>query len=261
MLLSPSKTQDFSADWQKRLIDAGLPVFKSRSLELMKILKAYSPEKLEQLMNISAKLAELNYRRFQDFSPSFTADNAKPAILAFRGDVYDGLNAETLSDDGLLFAQRSLRILSGLYGLLRPFDLIQPYRLEMSTPLPNPSGKDLYAFWEKQLATQLNRQLAEANTDTIINLASNEYADAVTRQKIKGRFITIHFKENRNGKLQVIGLFAKRARGLFARHIITNRLTAPKELTSFMEIGYRFDASLSDNDNLIFTRTAVQKGV
>lgn len=249
-LISPSKTQDFTPIPGK--FEA--PALIKETEQLVSIAKKLSPEKLGGLMDISEKLANLNYERYQNFEFPFTAKNAKPAVLAFRGDVYDGLDADSLSAKDLEFSQTSLRILSGLYGLLKPLDLIQPYRLEMGIALKNPRGKDLYAFWGDRITQLLNQQLKEEKTDTVINLASVEYFSAIQPKKLEGRIINIHFKERKAGQLKVVALFAKRARGMMAGHIIRNRIKSPKGLMNFTEGGYGFEPELSTDSEFVFAR-------
>lgn len=251
-LLSPSKTQDFSP--VERGIHPTTPDLLEESEILARQLRPLSEGEIGKLMKISDKLAALNHERFQQFSTPFTMNNAKPAALAFKGDVYDGLDAPTLSDDELERAQHSIRILSGLYGVLRPLDLIQPYRLEMGTKLKNPRGKDLYGFWGEQITDTLNRHLKAEQTDTVVNLASNEYFSAVQPGKLTGKLITIHFKEEKAGKLRVIGLFAKRARGMMARFIARENITGSEGLKDFNAGGYRFQPALSNDVEFVFAR-------
>lgn len=254
VLLSPSKTQDFSP------ADCPLPPTQPELLDesqmLVKELRMLSAAQIGKLMGVSEKLADLNHRRYKDFAFPFTPENAKPAALAFRGDVYDGLDAPSFSEEELEFAQGTIRILSGLYGVLRPLDLIQPYRLEMKTPLQNLRGKDLYVFWGDRLTTLLNRHMAKEETDMVVNLASQEYFAAVNTDKLDGRLVTVHFKERRDGKLKVIGLFAKKARGMMARYIVQNKLTDVKRITHFDEDGYAFEPELSSDTEFVFARNA-----
>lgn len=251
VLLSPSKTQDFTPVDSPKPTQ---PALLQESEILMGELRKLSAPKIGKLMGVSEKLATLNHQRFQDFSTPFTPKNAKPAALAFKGDVYDGLDAPSLSARELEFAQHSIRILSGLYGVLRPLDLIQAYRLEMKTPLKNPRGKDLYAFWGDRLTELLNQQLKEEKTDTIVNLASQEYFSAVNTKKLAGRLVTVHFKERKDGKLKVIGLFAKRARGMMARYIVQQGITDIGAITRFHEDGYQFEPELSTDGEFVFAR-------
>lgn len=235
-LLSPAKRLDFDA-W-----DQGLPVTKPRlqseSKELLPILKELSPKDLIGLMGISDSLAELNVQRFSEMKFPHTKKNAKPAALAFKGDVYLGLEAETLSPEDLDFAQGQVRILSGLYGVLRPLDLIQPYRLEMGTSLKNPRGKDLYQFWGELLTQRLKQDLRGHTHKVVVNLASNEYASAVQLKDLGVPVVTPVFQEVKGGKARVLSFFAKKARGIMARWMVTQRLEAPESLEGFQEDGY-----------------------
>lgn len=251
-LLSPSKTQDFLPT--ERHVKPTTPDLLGESEILARQLRTLSQAEVGKLMKISDKLAALNHERFQEFSTPFTPANAKPAALAFKGDVYDGLDSPSLSDAELERAQHSIRILSGLYGVLRPLDLIQPYRLEMGTKLNNPRGKDLYAFWGERITDTLNRHLKAEQTDTVVNLASNEYFSAVQPGKLAGKLVTIHFKEEKAGKLRVIGLFAKRARGMMARFIAKENITGSEGLKNFSEGGYRFQSALSNDVEFVFAR-------
>jgi len=200
------------------------------------------------------KLADLNMQRFQKWRTPFTPANASPALLAFQGDVYQGLQSETLDMDDLAFAQRHLRILSGLYGVLRPLDLMQDYRLEMGTALANPHGRDLYAFWGDTITEALNRTLAEQGDDILINLASQEYFKAVRPEKLAGRIITPLFKERKAGGYKIVSLLAKRARGMMSRFIVDRRISDPEALKTFDVGGYRFNPELSSEHQWSFTR-------
>lgn len=251
-LLSPAKTLDFSAP------PAGLPT-TTPSLEkdisvLMNRCKKLGARSLRNLMSLSQPLAELNHQRFQEMSLPFTADNSKASVIAFQGDVYKGLDAGSLSEADLGWAQDHLRILSGFYGLLRPLDLMQPYRLEMGTKLSNTRGKNLYAFWGNRLADSLNAELAEHPSSVILNLASNEYSRAVPKKRLTVPLITADFKEIRDGKPKTISFFAKRARGLMARFMVQNQIDEPQGLKDFAEEGYGFRPDLSTDDRLMFTR-------
>lgn len=247
-LLSPSKTLDEAPI--KPLKSASLPLFLSHSNLLINNLKSLSEKNVSALMGISPKLAALNSTRFKSFSTPFTPKNAKPAVLMFKGDVYAGLRADQFSAADLTFAQEHLRILSGLYGILRPLDLIQPYRLEMGTSLKNPKGNNLYKFWGDSITEALNN----AKTSTIINLASEEYFKAVHPQKLTAPLITPVFKEKKGKEYKVIGLFAKKARGMMVRYLIENRLKNPQDLKCFNTDGYSFNAALSSQDRWVFTR-------
>ncbi len=251
-LLSPAKTLDFSA------APEGLPT-TTPSLEkdigvLMNRCKKLGVRSLRNLMSLSQPLAELNHQRFQEMSLPFTPENSKASVLAFQGDVYKGLDAGSLSEADLGWAQNHLRILSGFYGLLRPLDLMQPYRLEMGTKLSNTRGKNLYAFWGNRLADALNAELAEHPSSVILNLASNEYSRAVPKKRLEVPLITADFKEIRDGKPRTISFFAKRARGLMARFLVQNQIDEPEGLKAFAEEGYGFRPDLSADDRLMFTR-------
>ncbi len=230
------------------------PELLEHSKILVDILKKKNIEDLIKLLNISYGLAELNLERYQNWNPPFSLDNAKQAILIFNGDVYEGLDVKTFREDDFDFAQDHLRILSGLYGVLRPLDLIQPYRLPMGTKLVNPRGKNLYLFWGDIITEALNEALKKAGTNILVNLASNEYFKAVHPDKLNARIITPVFKENKNGKQRVVSFYAKKARGLMSRFVIKNRITSPEELKNFNMEGYKFDPSQSTQDKLVFVR-------
>ncbi len=251
-VISPAKKLDFETP--ATTAQYTRPDFLERSRQLIEILRDYSPQRLSELMGISDKLAALNAARFAEWQPPFTPDNAKPAAQAFQGDVYVGLEAATFSDDDNAFAQQHLRILSGLYGLLRPLDLIQPYRLEMGTRLENPAGRDLYAFWKETLTAELDRAVAESGSPVLVNLASNEYFKAIDTQRLGARVITPVFKDEKNGKLKVISFYAKKARGLMAAWMIHQRLDDPEGLKDFDVAGYAYNAAMSEGDTLVFTR-------
>jgi cytoplasmic iron level regulating protein YaaA (DUF328/UPF0246 family) len=252
IVLSPAKTLDFET---KPVTDTyTVPEMLSESKVLVKELKKLKPTAIAELMGVSDKIAKLNADRFKAFKTPFTPDNAKQAVLAFKGDVYQGLKATRYKEKDLAFAQQHLRILSGLYGLLKPLDLIQPYRLEMGTSFKNERGKDLYAFWDDGITKALNKALKAQKDDVLVNLASNEYFKAVKPKLLKGKIITPVFKEYKNGKYAVIGLLAKKARGMMADYIISNRLTNPEDMKAFKQEGYRFDARLSKANEWVFIR-------
>lgn len=251
-LISPAKKLDFTCD-----VPALTPsqvAFPDDTQTLVGTLRAMPKSDIQNLMHLSDKLGELNYERYQAFSKDYTAENAKPAVYAFRGDTYVGLDADSLSEDDVTYAQNTLGILSGLYGLLRPLDLMQPYRLEMGTKLHTGRGEDLYDFWGDLITKACNDSLKDHADKTVISLASNEYIKSVKPKNLDGAFITCHFKEIKNGAPKTIGLFAKRARGAMARYMIQNRIEAPEGLKSFDTDGYAFDASLSDDTNFVFLR-------
>lgn len=251
-VISPAKTLDFETPPTTQ--DVTQPDFLDDSQALIDILRDYSPQQISDLMGISDKLAGLNAARFADWQPPFTLANAKPAAQAFQGDVYTGLEADTFSDKDNRYAQQHLRILSGLYGLLRPLDLIQPYRLEMGTRLPNPAGKDLYAYWKPTLTSALNDAIAASGSKVLVNLASNEYFKAVDAKQLDARIITPVFKDEKNGTFKIISFYAKKARGLMSAWIIRQQVNDPEALKDFDVAGYRFDPAASQGDTLVFTR-------
>lgn len=228
--------------------------FLPEAEKVVAVLKKKKPAQLSKLMGISPKLAELNFRRFQEWALPFTPDNSWQALLMFNGDVYQGLNAETFSADDFDTAQQDLRILSGVYGLLKPLDLIQPYRLEMGTSIAVSRKKNLYEFWKTKITAKLNQEFEGTDQKILINLASNEYFSTIDAKKLKARIITPAFKEHKNGQYQMISFFAKRARGLMCRFIVQNKITDPEELKAFDLEGYYFNNQLSKGDNWVFTR-------
>jgi cytoplasmic iron level regulating protein YaaA (DUF328/UPF0246 family) len=228
-----------------------------QSALLVEDARGLDPDDIRALMGVSEQIAHLNHERFMTWQSESTSDNAKQAVLAFKGDVYTGLQAETLSEDDLDFAQTRLRILSGLYGLLRPLDLMQPYRLEMGLKFANQRGKNLYEFWGEQLTDTLNADLVSAKTDVLINLASNEYFKAIKPKLLNADIITPQFKDLKNGQYKMISFFAKKARGVMARYIIDNRITEPEALKSFSEAGYYYSDAQSQGDQWIFLRDEV----
>ena len=252
LLISPSKTLDFSP--QKKVKTPTSPEFVEEAAELVRRLKKFSKKKLADLMGISEKLAAENFDRFQQWSPEHSRDNSKPCLLAFRGDVYDGLAAEKWKAADLKFAQRHLRILSGLYGVLRPLDAIQPYRLEMGTPLKVGRQKDLYAYWREIVTESIGQALRSARTSTIINLASKEYFSAVDFNELEANVITPAFKEYRDGRYKFLSFFGKKARGLMAGYILENKLKKPEQIKRFDVDGYSFNEELSSEADWVFTR-------
>lgn len=254
LVISPAKTLDYEAPLATSRFTQ--PAFIEHSKALVAVLRDYAPSQLSELMGISDKLAGLNAARFGSWSPTFTPDNARPAILAFKGDVYTGLQAEDFSEADFDYAQQHLRMLSGLYGLLRPLDLMQPYRLEMGTALANPRGKDLYAFWGERISQWLNTALAEQGDEVLVNLASKEYFSAVKKSALAARIIDCEFRDQKNGEYKIISFHAKKARGLMARYVVTQRIDQPDGLKGFDEAGYRYSAERSSTDNLVFLRDA-----
>lgn len=228
--------------------------FLPEAEKIVSVLKKKKPAQLVKLMGISTKLAEQNFQRFQNWSLPFTTGNSWQAVLMFNGDVYQGLKAETFTGSEFATAQQHLRILSGVYGLLKPLDLIQPYRLEMGTTVAIVRKKNLYEFWKTKITTKLNEDMFEDNQKVLINLASNEYFSAIDTKKLKARIITPAFKELKNGEYQMVSFFAKKARGLMSRFIIQNQISDPEEIKAFDLEGYYFNNQLSKADNWVFTR-------
>ncbi|GAA3577555.1 peroxide stress protein YaaA [Marinobacter xestospongiae] len=251
MVISPAKTLDYDSPLATDRHTQ--PDFLDDACELIDQLKELEPHQVSNLMHISDKLGQLNAERFRNWQLPFTPDNARQAVLAFKGDVYTGLQAETFSDDDFEFAQDHLRMLSGLYGLLRPLDLMQPYRLEMGTRFENRRGKDLYAFWGDQLTEEVNRLLA-ADDGVLVNLASNEYFKSIRKKALDGRLVTPQFKDWKNGQYKMISFYAKKARGLMCRYAIQNRIRQAEDLKGFDLEGYRFSAEQSDQNNWVFLR-------
>ena len=252
ILLSPAKNMNFDA--APGAPRATKPVFAKDTSELSETTRRLSRAKIKSLMKISDKLAELNYERFQAFDPAGKSGSAKQAALAFNGDVYLGLEAATMSKDDLAFAQDHLRILSGLYGLLRPLDAIQPYRLEMGSRLANPRGKNLYDFWGGKIAGEIDKLLKGHEDPSVVNLASNEYFSAVDRKALKAPVITPIYKEEKDGALRQLQFFAKRARGMMARWAAQNRIERVEDLKGFDVDGYKFQPGDSDDDLWLFSR-------
>jgi cytoplasmic iron level regulating protein YaaA (DUF328/UPF0246 family) len=251
-VISPAKRLDFTTT--PTTAKHSLPVFLKDSKQLIDTLRAKSPAEIAGLMKLSADLADLNYARYGEWHTPFTPDNAKQAALAFSGDVYLGLDAATMTDRDWNWAQKHLRILSGLYGVLKPLDLIQPYRLEMGTRLGTSRGADLYQFWGSRLTRALNEELSEQRRPLLVNLASNEYFDAIDRSGIDARIITPTFKDLKNGRYKFLSFYAKKARGLMARYIIDNRVSSLKALREFDIAGYYYSEGQSRGDNWVFLR-------
>lgn len=252
VILSPAKTLDYDSPVPR--LPLTLPGFLAQSEALVGLLRDLSVQDVARLMDLSDKLAALNVARFAEWSPVFTDENSRAAILAFKGDVYEGMEAWTFDAADHGFAQSHLRILSGLYGLLRPLDRLQPYRLEMGTALANPAGRNLYAFWGDTLALALNAALAEQGDDVLVNLASEEYNRAALTPALRAQVITPQFREERDGKFRMVSFYAKRARGLMAGWIVRNRLADPAALASFDLDGYVLNPGLSTAGNPVFTR-------
>jgi len=250
--ISPAKNLDFESP--SKTDEYSLPQFLADSSELVGGLKSLSSQDLSKLMGISEKLGDLNYQRFQCWEIPFTPQNAKQAIFSFQGEVYQGLNAESLCDSSLQTAQKNLRILSGLYGCLKPLDLIQPYRLEMGTKYQNKRGTNLYQFWGSRITDFLNSEMKAQGTSILVNLASEEYFKSVKKKELQGEIIAPIFKDCKNGKYKVISFYAKKARGLMSRFIVKNKLTKPEEIQEFNLEGYYFSPEESTESSPIFLR-------
>jgi cytoplasmic iron level regulating protein YaaA (DUF328/UPF0246 family) len=257
LLLSPAKSLDYESHLEG--VPHTLPQFVSQSAELIDVLKHKTPAQISELMDLSDNLVALNVARYEAWRPKFSSKNSRQAILAFNGDVYEGLDAKSLTPKNLEWAQNHVCILSGLYGVLRPLDWMQPYRLEMGTPLLNPRGKNLYQFWGASIAQYLNAQLDKDKTPVVINLASQEYFKAVDPKTLKARMIECVFEDYKGGKYKVISFFAKRARGLMARYAIEKQIKNPEKLKEFDVDSYGFVASASDENRWVFRRR--EKGV
>ncbi|MAL94947.1 MAG: peroxide stress protein YaaA [Haliea sp.] len=251
-VLSPAKTLDFDHPAPTRR--STQPRFLEQSAALVEDARELRPEDIRELMGVSEKIAELNFRRFHNWATPFDRDNAKQALFAFRGDVYTGLDADSLEAEEIAFAQQHLRILSGLYGLLRPLDLMQPYRLEMGLKFANRGGRNLYAFWGDSLTRSLNSELGRSGSRVLVNLASNEYFRALQPGDLDAELVTPVFKDLKNGKYKVISFYAKKARGQMARYILRERLNEPAGLREFAVDGYRYNPELSTAREPVFTR-------
>lgn len=251
IVISPSKTLDFSPPSYQTYTQ---PRQLEQSQVLIDTVRHLSPEDITDLMRISSKLSQLNWQRYQDFYPPFNLTNAKQALLAFKGDVYTGIDSDNYSEADFSFAQQHLRILSGLYGALRPLDLIQPYRLEMGTRLQNERGKNLYEFWDTQVTDQLNQDFDNDPTPTLINLASNEYYKVIKPKILQAKVLTLSFKENKAGVYKIVAIYAKKARGLMTHFMIKNRITTIEQLKEFDDEGYRYTPSLSTENEWVFSR-------
>lgn len=252
ILLSPAKRLNMVQT--THTLPTELPEYLSKAEVIMKILKKMKPAEISTLMDINPQLARLNYERFQLWHPEFSEANAKAALLSFDGDVYDGMQAGSWPDEDLIYAQDRIRILSGLYGILKPMDLIQAYRLEMGTPLPVRSKKNLYAFWGDAITATVKRTIKEGNHDVLLNLASVEYFKAVQSKKLKTRIIAPAFREFHEGNYKMFSIFGKRARGMMTRWIIQHRIENPEDIIAFNEDGYEFNPGLSTTDVPVFTR-------
>lgn len=252
IVVSPAKNLDYNKSIPTT--KHSQPEFIKDSEALIKICQTLTPADLSSLMKISDKLAGLNVARFSEWSPEFNTENAKQAMFVFNGDVYAGLEANQLNEQQIDYAQNHLRILSGLYGLLKPLDLMKAYRLEMGTKLANPRGKNLYEFWGNLLTDKLNSDLKASNSQILLNLASNEYFKAVKAKAIDAEIVTPHFKDWKNGQYKMISFYAKKARGLMARYVIENEIKDKHALYGFDAEGYQYNPDLSTEDKPVFTR-------
>ena len=254
-LLSPAKALDYTTRTPAAIAAlATEPAFMPRSAELIALMRKRSVSEVAGLMDLSEALATLNAERYAAWSPQMSATNSKPAVLAFDGDVYGGLDAKHLTRADLVWAQDHIAILSGLHGVLRPLDRLQPYRLEMGTALANRRGRDLYAYWGDTIAEHLNQRIAADPTPVIVNLASHEYFHAADRKALRPRVIDCVFEDWKNGQYKIISFFAKRARGLMARHAVKKRVKTPSGLKKFDAEGYAFEAAASEPDRFVFRR-------
>ena len=252
MLISPAKSLDFESPAKTKV--STTPDLLDHSQALIDDLRALSPADISDLMKISDKLGTLNYDRFLNWHTPFDSDNAKQAVLAFTGDVYTGMDANSFDSQDFKFAQKHLRILSGLYGLLRPLDLIQPYRLEMGTKFENPRGKNLYEFWGEEITDAVNAQLKKNKSDVLVNLASNEYFKSIKPKSLNAEVITPVFKDFKSGKYKIVSFYAKKARGLMSAYIIKNRVTDVEAIKGFDSEGYAYNEAMSTAREWVFTR-------
>lgn len=253
-VLSPAKKLDF--DTPAITTEHTQPLFVKEAQELIAILREKTPAQISTLMSISDKLAVMNVARYEAWLAKHTAKNSKQAILAFNGDVYEGLNATTLTDKQLKWAQQHLLILSGLYGTLKPLDWMQPYRLEMGSKLPNAKGKDLYAFWQEKVTAQINENLSQSKKPVLINLASEEYFKTIDTEKLNAQIVQCVFQEYKSGQYKMVSFYAKRARGLMMRYAIENQLTKPDDLKQFSAEGYVYNAAASTSERIVFRRAS-----
>ena len=252
ILISPAKTLDYESPLPEMPVTQ--PALLDQSQQLIDQLRQLAPQQIASLMSLSDKLAAVNFERFQSWRLPFDASNARAALFAFKGDVYQGLNASQFDTKALAWAQEHLRILSGLYGVLRPLDLMQAYRLEMGCKFANNRGRDLYDFWGNIISDNLNAALVRDKSPVLVNLASGEYYKAVPEKQLNARVITPVFMDEKNGQLKIISFYAKKARGLMAGYIINNRLTQPEHLKQFAEEGYSYNQAMSEGDKWVFLR-------
>ncbi|VAX01988.1 UPF0246 protein YaaA [hydrothermal vent metagenome] len=252
LVVSPAKKLDY--DSQDKTSIHTTPDYLKDSKQLITRLRDFSTLDISELMDVSTKIADLNFERYAEWTPNFTLKNSKQSILVFKGDVYTCMDALSFNNADFKFAQKHLRILSGLYGLLRPLDLMKAYRLEMGSKLTTTRGKNLYEFWDTTITEGLNAHLKIIRSDVLINLASNEYFKSVKKKYLNAEIITPMFKDYKNGDYKMIGIYAKKARGLLSRYVIKNKLTNPEDIKSFDLEGYKFNSKLSQEFNWVFTR-------
>jgi cytoplasmic iron level regulating protein YaaA (DUF328/UPF0246 family) len=252
MVISPAKTLDYESPLATT--KNSQPRFLDQSQQLINQLQKLAPHDISNLMSVSDKIGTLNYDRFQTFQQPFDSSNARAAVLAFKGDVYTGMQAETFSAAEFTFAQKHLRILSGLYGLLRPLDLMQAYRLEMGTKFANQGGKDLYQFWDNKITDLLNQDIKDSGNKVLVNLASNEYFKSVQLKQLDAAMVTPVFKDYKNGKYKIISFYAKKARGMMAAYIINNKIKKVEDIKGFNIEGYRFNSDMTAGSDWVFTR-------
>ncbi len=252
IVISPAKRLDIKTD--SGINNYSTPEFLDKSAEITDVIRQFSPKDLAVLMNVNDDLANLTFERYSQWKAPFNKKNAIPALLAFKGDVYRGMAADTFSEEDLEFSQVHLRILSGLYGILRPLDLIQPYRLEMGTKFKPFGGKDLYGFWTETITGAINRDIGNHSEKVLVNLASQEYFKAIDKKMFNGRIVTPVFKEYKDNKYKVVGIHAKKARGMMTRFIITKRIEKTEDLKHFSSDGYHYDDNLSSANDWVFTR-------
>ncbi|MFC1750645.1 peroxide stress protein YaaA [Pseudomonadota bacterium] len=252
LVISPAKTLDYTTP--PKTATASIPDYLDDAQQLINRARQYSVQDIEEIMKVSSKIAELNFERFKQWQTPFSPDNAKQALLAFKGDVYTGLDAESFSENDFTFAQQHLRILSGLYGLLRPLDLMQAYRLEMGRKIDSDRGNNLYNFWGEIITDGLNKQLEALNTSYLINLASNEYFKSVKPKSLNAEIITPEFKDYKNGQYKIMGVYAKKARGMLSRFVIQNGMTDPEGMKAFNQEGYAFNEEMSSGNSWVFSR-------
>ncbi|MCY4524612.1 MAG: peroxide stress protein YaaA [Halobacteriovoraceae bacterium] len=252
IIISPAKRLDFSNNSSVSKFEK--PLFLKQSQKLVDIMRKKTVKEIAELMSLSDKLAQLNKERYQNFKTPFNLQNAKQAIFAFKGDVYQGMNVDTFEKKDIEYAQRHLRILSGLYGVLSPLDLIMPYRLEMGTRLKIGNDPDLYHYWRESVTQEMNSRLSSGKHNALINLASREYSRVVDFSRFKKPVVTPVFKEKQKGTYKIIGIFAKKARGMMSRHILLNRIKTVDDIKSFKEEGYRFNKKMSSESEMVFCR-------